>query len=159
MGRLMRQYWIPVLQSSDLPEPDARRCACGCCAKIWSAFRNFRGKSVCWIMLSAPLRVAFFSDATRRTACAAFITAGNLTWKAGAWTFPTSRQAANSTNKSESPRIRVREKNGIVWTYLGRGMTIRRRCRNWAGRMVEQAPRGAALPARVQLAAGDGRRF
>ena len=22
MGKLMRQYWIPVLQSTDLPEPD-----------------------------------------------------------------------------------------------------------------------------------------
>jgi len=40
MGNLMRQYWIPVLQSTDLPERDGASLRVGILCESLVAFRN-----------------------------------------------------------------------------------------------------------------------
>ena len=37
MGDLLREYWIPAMLSTELPEPDCpTRCACACSARTSS---------------------------------------------------------------------------------------------------------------------------
>ena len=44
MGQLMRQYWIPVLQSTDLPEPDGEPMRVRLLCENLVAFRNSAGR-------------------------------------------------------------------------------------------------------------------
>jgi phthalate 4,5-dioxygenase oxygenase subunit len=44
MGSLLRQYWIPALQSTDLPEPDGTPLRVRLLGENLVAFRNSDGK-------------------------------------------------------------------------------------------------------------------
>jgi phenylpropionate dioxygenase-like ring-hydroxylating dioxygenase large terminal subunit len=44
MGEFMRQYWMPVLQSADLPEPDGAPLRVRLLCENLVAFRNSDGK-------------------------------------------------------------------------------------------------------------------
>ena len=58
MGNLMRRYWVPVMLSGELPEPDGDPCAYACCVRTWSSSAT---RSEGWPAagtLPAPPRVA-----------------------------------------------------------------------------------------------------
>jgi hypothetical protein len=79
MGDLFRRYWVPALMSSEVPEPESPPVRVKLLSERLLAFRDTQGR-VGVIDSSAPIAACRSgSGATRRTGCAAPITAGSTT--------------------------------------------------------------------------------
>jgi len=75
MGNLTRRYWVPVLLSSEVAEPDGPPVRAQILGEKLIAFRNSRARSA-WSMNSARAAARrSTSAATRKTVFAAPITA------------------------------------------------------------------------------------
>ena len=79
MGELMRQFWIPAVQSVELPEPDCPPVRVKLLGEELVTFRDTNGDVGMldnYCSIDAP---ASSSDATRKAVCAASTTAGSTT--------------------------------------------------------------------------------
>ena len=121
MGQLMRQYWIPVLQSTDLPGPDGPPLRVRLLCENLVAFRNSDGR-VGLIDHVCPHRCAslFFGRNEEN----------GLRCLYHGWKFDTEGRCVDIPNEPKGSKfneqIRVTafpcvEKNGIIWTYMGGG--------------------------------------
>jgi phthalate 4,5-dioxygenase len=119
MGNLMREYWIPALQSEDLPSADGDPLRVRLLGEDLIAFRDTSG-AVGLLAHNCPHRGAslFFGRNEE----------GGLRCVYHGWKFDRSGQCVDMPNEpAESDfKARVRavvypcvERNGIVWTYLG----------------------------------------
>ncbi len=119
MGNLMRQYWIPVLQSTDLPEKDGAPLRVRLLCENLVAFRNSDGK-VGLVDQVCPHRCAslFFGRNEEN----------GLRCLYHGWKFDIEGRCLDVPNEPPgstfNERIRVTaypcvEKNGVIWTYLG----------------------------------------
>ena len=154
MGALMRQYWIPALMSSELPErrrPARARPAPRREPRSPSASPPARSASSRTTARTAAPRSS--SAATRKRACAASITAGSSTARAPASTCRTSRRRATSSRRSARRAYPCVERNDIVWTYMG----PRRRRRPCPTSSPTCWP-GASTPSRRSCASATGSR-
>jgi hypothetical protein len=77
MGQLLRQYWVPAALSSELPEPEARRCACACSARTSSRTARPRTRWADPEQLPAPRRQPVLRPQRGGGAARASITAGS----------------------------------------------------------------------------------
>jgi len=119
MGTLMREYWIPVLQSEDLPTGDGDPLRVRLLGEDLLAFRDTRGK-VGLLAHNCPHRGAslFFGRNEE----------GGLRCVYHGWKFDTSGACLDMPNEPAESDFRTKvkavaypcaERNGIVWTYLG----------------------------------------
>jgi len=131
MGKLMRQYWIPVLQSADLPLKDGPPLRVRLLGENLVAFRNTDGK-IGLIDQVCPHRCASLFFGRNE--------ANGLRCLYHGWKFDVDGRCQDVPNEPfgskmhESIRATAYpcvEKNGIVWTYLP--AIIRPRYRNWDG--------------------------
>ena len=91
MGGLVRQFWIPGLKSSELAA-DGDLVRSMLLGEKLIAFRDFSGR-VGVMDHRCPHRCAsLFFGATKKTASAASIAAGNLVWRVTASIWPTCRR-------------------------------------------------------------------
>ena len=160
MGKLIRQYWIPVLQSTDLPEPDGAPLRVRLLCENLVAFRNSDG-NIGLIDQACPHRCAslFFGRNEEN----------GLRCLYHGWKFGIDGKCVDVPNEPPgsqfNEQVRVTaypcvEKNGIVWTYLGPARDNPPPLPELGWALVEPKRRGAlALPTRLQLAPGAGRRF
>ena len=119
MGKLMRQYWIPVLQSADLPLKDGPPLRVRLLGENLVAFRNTDGK-IGLIDQVCPHRCASLFFGRNE--------ANGLRCLYHGWKFDVDGRCQDVPNEPfgskmhESIRATAYpcvEKNGIVWTYLG----------------------------------------
>ncbi len=119
MGDLMRQYWIPALQTDDLPAPDSPPLRLRLLGEDLIAFRATSG-NVGIVANACPHRGAslFFGRNEE----------GGLRCVYHGWKFDTTGSCVDMPSEpAESNfknKVRVRaysclERNGIVWTYMG----------------------------------------
>ena len=119
MGRLLRQYWIPVLQSTDLPQKDGPPMRVRLLGENLVAFRNSDG-TIGLIDHVCPHRCAslFFGRNEEN----------GLRCLYHGWKFDVQGRCMDVPNEPPgstfNEHIRVTaypcvEKNGIVWTYMG----------------------------------------
>jgi phenylpropionate dioxygenase-like ring-hydroxylating dioxygenase large terminal subunit len=119
MGSLMREYWIPLFQSDDIPAPDGDPQRVRLLGEDLIAFRDTAGQ-VGLLAHNCPHRGAslFFGRNEE----------GGLRCVYHGWKFDATGQCVDMPNEpAESDfRTRVRavgypcrEVNGIIWTYLG----------------------------------------
>jgi len=119
MGQLMRQYWQPVLLSSELPEPDGPPLRVRALAEDLIAFRDSRGR-VGLLGANCPHRGAplFFGRNEE----------GGLRCIYHGWKFDTSGRCLDMPNapgdrdyreKVRAKSYRAAESHGIVWAYMG----------------------------------------
>ncbi|HMD53354.1 MAG TPA: Rieske 2Fe-2S domain-containing protein, partial [Phycisphaerae bacterium] len=119
MGNLMRQYWIPVFQSSDLPQKDGSPLRVRLLCENLVAFRDTQG------------RIGLM-DHTCPHRCASLFYGRNeengLRCLYHGWKFDVHGRCVDVPNELQGSKfqekIRVTaypciEKNGIVWTYMG----------------------------------------
>lgn len=78
-GELIRQYWIPALLSSELPENDGAPLRLRLLGENLIAFRDTSGRVGLFRAFARIAAPRCFSRATRRMASVASIMAGNLT--------------------------------------------------------------------------------
>ena len=119
MGELMRQYWIPALQSGDLPEKDGTPMRVRLLGENLVAFRNSEGR-VGLIDHVCPHRCAslFFGRNEEN----------GLRCLYHGWKFDIEGRCVDVPNEPPGSKlheqVRVKaypcvEKNGIIWTYMG----------------------------------------
>ncbi|HEY8695692.1 MAG TPA: Rieske 2Fe-2S domain-containing protein [Chloroflexota bacterium] len=118
-GNLMRQYWVPALLSSELPEPDCTPVRVLLLDEKLIAFRDSNGQ-VGLIANHCPHRGAslFFG---RNEEC-------GLRCVYHGWKFdvtgrcvdmPNEPPESNFKDKIEAVAYPCRERGGVVWTYMG----------------------------------------
>ncbi len=119
MGNLFRQYWLPAVLSSELPEPDCTPVRVLLLSEKLIAFRDTNGK-VGLVADSCPHRGAslFFG---RNEECGLrcvyhgwkFDVAGNCV------DMPNEPAESNFKHKVKAVAYPCEERNGVVWTYMG----------------------------------------
>lgn len=119
MGNLMREYWIPVLQSEDLPEPDSDPLRVRLLGEDLVAFRD-TNRAVGLLAHNCPHRGASLFFGRNEEAGLRCVYHG--------WKFATSGQCVDMPNEPTESDFRTkvkataypcRELNGIIWTYMG----------------------------------------
>ena len=121
MGELMRRYWIPVLQSPDLPERDGAPLRVRVLCENLVAFRNSDGK-VGLIDHVCPHRCAslFFGRNEEN----------GLRCLYHGWKFDIQGRCMDVPNEPPGSKFNEQiqitaypcvEKNGVIWTYMGPG--------------------------------------
>jgi phenylpropionate dioxygenase-like ring-hydroxylating dioxygenase large terminal subunit len=119
MGNLMRQYWQPVLLSSELPERDGAPVRVRALGEDMVAFRDTQGR-VGLLGANCPHRGAplFFGRNEE----------GGLRCIYHGWKFDANGRCLDMPNmptdrdyreKVRAPCYRCAEKNGIIWAYMG----------------------------------------
>jgi phthalate 4,5-dioxygenase len=119
MGKLMREYWIPAMLSSELPAPDCDPVRVMLLGEKFIAFRDSQGR-VGILPNSCPHRGASLWFGRNEE--------GGLRCAYHGWKFDTSGRCLDMPNepaesdfrdkvRAEAPR--VVEGAGIVWAYLG----------------------------------------
>src|SRR4051794_22734459 len=119
MGRLLRSYWIPVLYSHELPQPDGppiRICLLG---ESLVAFRDTQGR-VGLLDHRCPHRLASLFYGRNE--------AGGLRCVYHGWKFDADGRCIDMPNapddcplqrKVRATAYPCREANGIIWTFMG----------------------------------------
>jgi phthalate 4,5-dioxygenase oxygenase subunit len=119
MGEVFRQYWLPLLLSSELPEPDGPPLRVRCLGEDLVAFRDTQGQ-VGLLAANCPHRGAslFFG---RNEEC-------GLRCVYHGWKFdvsgtcvdmPNEPPESNFKDKVRQRAYRCRERNGLIWAYMG----------------------------------------
>ena len=98
MGELMRQYWIPAAQSSEL-ERDGAPIRLMLLGEKLIAFRDSAGRVGVWTIAARTAAPRCSSAATRKAGSAASITAGNTTSPATASTWRACRRTRISSTR------------------------------------------------------------
>jgi phthalate 4,5-dioxygenase len=119
MGALLRQYWMPVLLSSELPEPDGRPLRTRLLGENLVAFRDTRGQ-VAMIAENCPHRGAslyFGRNEEEGIRCVyhgwKFDVAGNCV------DMPNEPSESNFKDKVRAKAYACSERNGVIWAYMG----------------------------------------
>jgi len=119
MGNLMRQYWLPALLASELPEPDCRPVRVLLLGERLVAFRDSRGRAGL-LANQCPHRGAslFFGRSED----------GGLRCVYHGWKFDTDGRCREMPNEPVENNLRnevraiaypCRERGGIIWAYMG----------------------------------------
>jgi len=119
MGNLMRQYWLPFMQSFELPEPDGRPQRVRLLGEDLIAFRATDG-TVGLLANNCPHRGAslFFGRNEEE----------GLRCVYHGWKFDVSGRCVDMPNEPAESNFRDKvhasaypcaERNGLVWTYMG----------------------------------------
>ena len=119
MGDLLRQYWLPFLPSTELPEPDGAPKKVRLLGEDLVAFRDTRG-AVGLLPENCPHRGAslFFG---RNEACGLRCVYHGWKFDATGRCVDTPSEPAESAYK-DKVRARAypcRDVNGVIWTYMG----------------------------------------
>ena len=119
MGNLMRQYWIPALQPSDLPEADGRPLRLRLLGEDLIAFRDSTGR-VGVMRHSCPHRGASLFFARNEH--------GGLRCVYHGWKFDVEGNCIDMPNEPPESNFKEKvragayasvERNGIIWAYMG----------------------------------------
>jgi len=119
MGNLMRQYWIPALIATELPEPDGAPLRVRLLGEDLLAFRTTSGQ-VGLVEEGCPHRRAslFFGRNEENGIRCAY----------HGWKFDITGQCVDMPNEAPECEFRkkirlqsypCRERNGVIWTYMG----------------------------------------
>jgi len=119
MGNFLRQYWIPVLQSTDLPENDGAPLRVRLLCENLVAFRNTDGQVGLIDHLCAHRCASLFFGRNEEN---------GLRCLYHGWKFDIQGQCVDTPN--EPPRTKLHEqariiaypcveRNGIIWAYMG----------------------------------------
>src|SRR5437879_11561526 len=119
MGDLLRQYWMPFLPSTELPEPDCPPKKVRLLGEDLVAFRDTRGR-IGLLAANCPHRGAslFFG---RNEEC-------GIRCVYHGWKFDTQGNCVDMPNEPAESDFKTnvqavayptKERNGIIWAYLG----------------------------------------
>ena len=119
MGNLLRQYWIPVLQSDDLPENDGAPVRVRLLCENLIAFRNTEGK-VGLLDHACPHRCASLSFGRNEE--------NGIRCLYHGWKFDIEGRCVDVPNEPAGSKFNEQirataypciERNGLIWTYMG----------------------------------------
>src|SRR5688572_17786854 len=119
MGALMREYWIPVLFSTELAEPDCPPLRVRLLSEDLIAFRDSDGQ-IGMVAQNCPHRGASLFFGRNEEAGLRCVYHG---WKFNAHgacvDMPNEPPESNFKHKVRVTAYPCQERNGIIWTYMG----------------------------------------
>src|SRR5437588_8171278 len=119
MGQLMREYWVPALLSSELPQPDSDPVRVMLLGEQLIAFRDSNGKPAL-IQNHCPHRGASLFFGRNEEAGLRCVYHG---WKfdvqGNCVDMPNEPAESDFRTKVKAVAYPTQERNGIVWTYMG----------------------------------------
>jgi phenylpropionate dioxygenase-like ring-hydroxylating dioxygenase large terminal subunit len=119
MGQLMRQYWIPALQSTDLPEPDGTPVRVRLLGENLVAFRNSEGR-VGLIDHVCPHRCAsLFFGRNEENGLRCLYHGWKFDIDGRCTDVPNERPGSKLAEQIHTTAYPCVEKNGIIWTHMG----------------------------------------
>jgi len=119
MGDVMRRYWLPVLLASELPGPDCDPIRVRLLGEDLVAFRDTDGK-VGLLQANCPHRGAplvFGRNEERGIRCIYHGWKFNVTGQCTA--MPNVPPESDYKDKVRTLAYPCRERNGVIWTYMG----------------------------------------
>src|ERR1700720_3354383 len=120
MGELMRQYWLPLLQSDELPEPNGRPLCARLLGEDLIAFRD-SGGDVGLLANNCPHRGAsLFFGRNEESGLRCVYHGWKFDVSGHCVDMPNEPPESNFKDKVRATAYPCRELNGIVWTYMGR---------------------------------------
>ena len=142
MGKLMRRYWLPVLLSEELPEPDGEPLQVRLLGETFVAFRDTNGR-VGVLDENCPHRGASLAYARNEECGLRCIYHG---WKVDAAgrvvDMPTEPPTSTFRDRLRHPAYPVVEAGDVIWTYLGPS-EIQPDFPNWEWTRAPKEQRGA----------------
>src|SRR5205814_1828176 len=119
MGQLVRRYWLPFLQSSDLPGPDSDPLRVRLLGEDLVAFRNTSGK-VGLLAKGCPHRRAdLFYGRNEEDGLRCIYHGWKFDVAGRCVEAPTEPREANFASKILQRSYPVEERAGVLWTYMG----------------------------------------
>ncbi len=133
MGETLRQYWLPILVSSELPGPDCPPERIKLLGEQLIAFRDTSG-DVGLMAENCPHRGAsMFFGRNEEQGLRCVYHGWKFNTSGACVDMPNEPPESNFKHKVRIQTYRTRERNGVIWAYLG----------------ARETPPGAAL-ARVE---------
>ncbi len=119
MGNLFRQYWLPALQSTEVPEPDGPPVRIMLLGEPLIAFRTTSG-AVGLIQNSCPHRGAsLFFGRNEEDGLRCVYHGWKYDVSGACLDMPSEPAESNFKAKVRAVAYRTQERNGISWSYLG----------------------------------------
>src|SRR5215471_10508 len=119
MGTLMRQYWLPGLLSSELPTPDGPPLRVRLLGENLIAFRDTSGK-VGLLANACPHRGAsMFFGRNEEDGLRCVYHGWKFDTSGACVDMPSEPAESNFKNKVRATVYACRERNGIIWVYMG----------------------------------------
>src|SRR5215211_5241267 len=119
MGELMRQYWIPVLFSSELPAPDGPPLRLRMLCENLIAFRSTSGK-VGLVQNACPHRGAsLFFGRNEEEGLRCVYHGWKFDVEGNCVDMPSEPAESNFKSKVRATAYPCVERNGIIWAYMG----------------------------------------
>jgi phenylpropionate dioxygenase-like ring-hydroxylating dioxygenase large terminal subunit len=119
MGNLMRQYWQPVLLSSELPAPDGPPVRVRALGEDLIAFRDTQGR-VGLLGANCPHRGApLFFGRNEEDGLRCIYHGWKFDVTGHCLDMPNRPADRDYREKVRAPSYRCVERNGIIWTYMG----------------------------------------
>ena len=119
MGSMLRSYWQPVLLSTELPDRDGPPVRVRLLGENLIAFRDSSGTSGCSATTARTAAPRCSSGATRRTGCAASITAGSSTGTGRCMDMPNEPPESDFKDRIRHIAYPCEERGGVIWTFMG----------------------------------------
>jgi phenylpropionate dioxygenase-like ring-hydroxylating dioxygenase large terminal subunit len=119
MGKLMRQYWVPVFLSSELPYPDSPPVRVRILGENLIGFRATSGR-VGLVANSCPHRGAsLFFGRNEEDGLRCVYHGWKFDVTGACVDMPSEPAESNFKNKVRAVAYRCQERNGVIWAYLG----------------------------------------
>ncbi len=119
MGTLLREYWIPALMSSELPEPDGPPVRVRLLGENLIAFRTTSGK-IGLIQNHCPHRGAsLFFGRNEEEGLRCVYHGWKYSCEGHCVDMPNEPAESNFKSKVRATAYPCVERNGVIWTYMG----------------------------------------
>jgi phthalate 4,5-dioxygenase len=119
MGELLRRYWIPVLLSEDIPEPDGDPVRITLLGERLVAFRDTSGRVGLIDRLCAHRCADLFFGRNEEDGLRCTYHGWKFDVDGNCVDMPTEDEDSNFANKVQLTAYPCREAGGTVWTYMG----------------------------------------
>ncbi|MFM9967239.1 MAG: Rieske 2Fe-2S domain-containing protein [Burkholderiales bacterium] len=121
MGALFRQYWLPTLLSSELPEPDCAPVRVKLLGENLVAFRNSDGKVGLMDVRCPHRNASLFFGRNEENGLRCVYHGWKFDLEGRCVDMPSEPPESNFKNKVRNVAYPCSEAGGIVWSYMGSG--------------------------------------
>jgi phthalate 4,5-dioxygenase len=119
MGELMREYWIPLLLSTELPDPDGRPMRVRLLGEDLIAFRDTEGRVGLLATNCAHRGASLFFGRNEQSGLRCVYHGWKWDVDGQCVDMPNEPAESNFRDKVRQVAYPCQERNGLIWTYMG----------------------------------------